>query len=97
MNADALAIGQVRVLPGAGLPEFRIISQQPSTCADVNRVAIERNTPQTSPTFLAKPFNIGEIVFQGVEYGLVGQINHISAAVGLTLGGAMNNRRDQQF
>ena len=95
MNADALAIIQVGVLPGTGLPELLVVSQQAIARCNVDRVAVDRDATQAATAFLAKPLDIREVVVDFFEDGLVGEVNQIGATVDLTLGGAMNNRRYQ--
>ena len=97
VDADALAIGQVGVFPGTGLLEIFVVSKQSVARRDKDRITIDRKAAKTTLAFLTIPFDIWKIVFYGVENGLVGNVDNVSAAVDFTLGGAVYYRCRQQL
>jgi hypothetical protein len=75
MNADALAIIQIGILPGAGLFEVLIVSQQAIARRDVEGVSIKGDAAQTPPAFLPEPLDVGEVVIDFFKDGLVREVN----------------------
>ena len=95
VDTDALAVGKVRVLPGALGFELSVIGQQAVAGSDVKRVTVQCKPAKTTPPLFAKTLDVREIVLYGVEDGLVGEVDEVGATVGFTLGGAVNNRGRQ--
>jgi len=95
VDTDALAVGKVRILPGALQIELLVVSQQAIAGSDVQSISIQRHSAQTTSALFAEPFDVRKVVLDRMENRLVCEVHDIGAAVGFTLGGAVYDRRSQ--